>query len=142
MSLFTDLILIPTPYSPCRQQVVTSNAGPILVFPQIQPFWFRKISSLGKVHSRQATESVNCENSSVSFVMKHCPTSTVVKNPASVQNLLNLSCCDNFSILSLSYCNGNSSCAGSSFKSMFVLITLGTNDGLDCPLTTGRSVLS
>ena len=28
------------------------------------------------------------------------------------------------------------------FKNMFVLITLGTNDGLDCPFRTGLSVLS
>ena len=37
----------------------------------------------------------------MSFVTKYCPTSTVVRNPASVQNLLGLSCCDNFSIRSL-----------------------------------------
>ena len=30
-------------------------------------------------------DSVNFENSSVSFVMKYCPTSTVVRNPASVK---------------------------------------------------------
>ena len=28
------------------------------------------------MYSRQATDSVNCENSSVTFVMKYCPTST------------------------------------------------------------------
>ena len=106
--LFTDIILISTPYLPCRQQVVTSNTGPILVFPLIQPFGSDVSSSLGKVYSRQATESVNCENSSVSFVMKYCPTSTTVRNPASVQNLLNLSCCDNFSIRSPYLCNSNS----------------------------------
>ena len=139
---FTDSILVSTPYLPCRQQAVTSKTGPILVFPLIQPFGSDESSSLGKVYSRQATESVNCENSSVSFVMKYCPTSTVVRNPASVQNLLNLSCCDNFSVRSLHHCNRNSSCAGSSFKGMFVLITLGTNDGLDCPHTTGPTVLS
>ena len=72
---------------PCRQQVVTSSTGPILVFPRIQPFGSDKLSSLGKVYSRQATESVNCENYSVSFVMKYCSTSTVVRNPASVQIL-------------------------------------------------------
>ena len=49
--------------------MVTSNTGPILVFPLIQPFGSDESSSLGKVYSRQATESVNCENSSVSFVM-------------------------------------------------------------------------
>ena len=84
------------------------------------------------VYSRHATESVVCENSSESFVMKYCPTSTVGRKPASVQNFINLSCCDNFSIRS----------AGSSFKGMFVFITPGTNNGLACPFTTGLSVLS
>ena len=37
---------------------MTSNTGPILVFPRIQPFGSDKRSSLGKVYSRQATESV------------------------------------------------------------------------------------
>ena len=131
MSLFIDPILISTPYLPCRQQVATSNTGPILVFLLIQPFGSDESSSPGKVYSRQATASVNCENSSVYFVMKYCPTSTVVRNPASVQILLNLSCCDNFSILSLFLCNRNSLCVGSSpFKGMFVLITLGTKEEL------------
>ena len=58
------------------------------MFPRIQPFGSDELSSLGKVYSRQAAESVNCENSSVSFVMKYCPTSTVVRNPASVQILI------------------------------------------------------
>ena len=43
---------------------------------------------LAKMYSRHATKSVNCENSSVSFVLKYCPTSTVVRNPASVQILI------------------------------------------------------
>ena len=86
MSLFIDIILISTPYLPGRQQVVTSNTGPILVFPLIQPFGSDVSSSLGKVYSRHAIEYVNCENSSVSFVMKNCPTSTTVRNPASVKN--------------------------------------------------------
>ena len=63
LSLFTDIILISTPYLPCRQQVVTSKTGPILMFPQIQPFGSEVSSSLGRVYSRQATEWVNCENS-------------------------------------------------------------------------------
>ena len=42
--------------------------------------------------------------------MKYCPTSTVVTNPTSVQNLLNLSCCDNFSIRPLCLCNKNFLC--------------------------------
>ena len=79
LSLFIDSIPISTPYLPCRQQVVTSNTDPIMVFPRIQPFGSDELSSLGNVYSRQATESVNCENSSVSFGMKYCPTSTVVR---------------------------------------------------------------
>ena len=90
--------------------------GSNLVFSRIQPFGSDDFSSLGKVYSRQATESVNCENSSVSFVMKYCPTSTVVRNAASIQNLLNLSCCDNLSTRSWYLCNRSSSCAGSSVK--------------------------
>ena len=113
---------------------MTSHTGPILVFPRIQNLGSDEFSSLGKVYSR--------ENYSVSFVMKYCPTSTVVRNPASVQNLLNLSCCDHFSIRSLNFCNRCASCAGSSFKGMFVLITLGTNEGSACPPTTDLTVLS
>ena len=114
LSLFIDSIPISTPCLPCRQQVVTSNTGPILVFSRIQPFGLDELASLGNVYSRQATESVNCENSSVSFVMKYCPTSIVVRSPASIQNLLTLSCCDNFSIRSLYHRNRSSSCARSS----------------------------
>ena len=36
--------------------------------------------------------------------MKYCATTTTFKNPASIQNLLNLSCCDNFSISSPYLC--------------------------------------
>ena len=112
-------------YLPCRQQVVTSNTGPILVFPRIQPFGSDVSSSLGNVYTRQGTASVNCENSAVFFVMKFCSISTVVWNPPSVKKLLNLCCCDNFAIRSPYHCNSNSLCAGSSlFKSTFVLIHL------------------
>ena len=143
LCLFADSILISTPYFPCKQQVETSNTSPILVFPRFQPFGSDVSSSVGKVYSRQATGSVNCENSSVSFVMKYCPTSTVVRNHASVQNLLNLSCCDNFSLRSPDLCNRRSLWARSSLsKSTSVLITLGTNEELDCPLTAGCPVLS
>ena len=34
LSLFKDQILISTPYLSCKQQVATSNTGPILVFPR------------------------------------------------------------------------------------------------------------
>ena len=70
------------------------------LYTLIQPFGSDVSSSLGKVYSRQATASVNCENYAVYFVIKYCPISTVVRNPASEQNLLTLSCCDNFSIRS------------------------------------------
>ena len=54
--------------------------------------------------------------------------------------LLNVSCCDNFSIRSPYLCNSNSLCVGSSlFKRTFVLITFGTNEELDCSPTTGSS---
>ena len=65
---------------------MTANTGPIIVFPQIQPFGSEKLSSLGKVYSRHVTDSANCANSSVSNVMNL--TSTVVRNPASVQILM------------------------------------------------------
>ena len=69
---------------------MTCNTDPILVFPRIQPFGSDDFSSLGKVYSRHATDSVNCVNSSVSFVMKYCATPTVVRNPASVQILITI----------------------------------------------------
>ena len=87
--------------------------GPILVFPLIQPFGSDDFSSLRKMYSRQATESVNCENFSVSFIMKYCPTSTVVRNPASLQYFITRFCCDSLSTRSWYFCN-RSSCAGSS----------------------------
>ena len=70
----SDLNSIPT----VQATVVTCKTGPILVFPLIQPFGSDELSSLGKVYSRQATESVNCENSSVYFVMKYCSTHSVL----------------------------------------------------------------
>ena len=69
--------------------------GPNYGVPSNPTFGSDDFSFLGKVCSRQATESVNCENSSVSCVMKYCPTSTVVKNPASAQNLITPSCIGN-----------------------------------------------
>ena len=72
LSLHIDVILISTPYLPCKQQVVASNEVPILVVPLIQPFGSDVSSPLGKMYSRQATASVNCENYAVSFVMKYC----------------------------------------------------------------------
>ena len=75
----------------------------------------------------------NRENSSMSFVMRHCPISTTFRNPTSAHNLLNLSCCCDFSTLH----NRSSSCVkSSSYNNMFILITLGTNEELNCPPTT------
>ena len=117
--------------------------GRNLVFPLIHSFGSDNSSSRGKVHSRQVTESVNCENSVRSFVMKYCPISKMFRNLTSMQNLFNLSCFDNFSIRSPYLCNRRSLWAWSSlFKSTFVLITLGTNEELDCPPTKGFSVQS
>ena len=63
-------------------------------------------SFLGRVYSRQTTV-LNCVRFSMSLVMKYCPSSTTLRNPASIQNLLNLSCCDSFSIRSPQCCNRN-----------------------------------
>ena len=138
LPLFTDSILLSTPYLACKQLVVTyyqhgSNFG----VPSNPSFRVRWFSSLGKVYSRRATDSVNCANYSVSFVMKYCPTSTVVRNPASVQNLITWFCCDSLSTRSWYSCN-RSSCAGSSVEGVGVVINelVGTNNGSICPTKT------
>ena len=69
------------------------------------PFGSDDFSSRGKMYSRHVTGSVNCENSSVCFVMKYCPTSTVFRNPASVQIFITRSCCGSLSERSLYFCN-------------------------------------
>ena len=122
---------------------MTSNTGLILVFPRIQPFGSDDFSSLGKVYSRHVTGSVNCENSSVSFVMKYCPTSTVVKNPASVQNLITRFCCESVSTRSWYFCN-RFSCTGSSVEGVGVVVDelAGSNNGSDCPASEGLTVLA
>ena len=114
-----------------------------MVFPRIQPFGSVDLPSCGKEYSRHATGSANCENSSVSFVMKYCPTSTVVRNPASVQILITRFCCDNLSTRSWYFCN-RSSCAGSLVEGVGVFINklVGTNNGSDCPASTGLPVLN
>ena len=117
--MFTDSILISTPCLPGGQHFVTSNTGPVLVFPRIQPFGSDDFSSFGKVYSRQTTESVKCENTSVSFVMNNCPTPTVVKNLASIQNLTTRFYCKSLSTRSWYFCN-KSSCERFDMK-IFVL---------------------
>ena len=144
MSFFTDSILISTAYLPCRLLVVTSDTGPILVFPRIQPFGSVDHSSRGKVYSQHVSGSVNCENSSVSFVIKCCPTSTVFRNLASVQIFINRSCCASLAIRSFSA--RNFSCAGISIEGLGVILNhfAGSNNGSDCPANTGltRSCLA
>ena len=109
-------------------------AGPILVFPRILPFGSVDFSSRGKVYSRHVTGSVNCKNSSVCFVLKYCPTSTVFRNPASVQIFINRSCCESLSTRSLYFCN-KSSCAGTSVGGVGVVINnlAGSNNGQIVP---------
>ena len=98
---------------------------------------------LAKCTHDMSIGSVDCENSSVSFVMKYCPTSAVVRRILhQYKKLLTLSCCDNFSIRSWYLSNRSSSCAGSSVKSMCVFITLDTNIGSDCPTKTGLTVIA
>ena len=77
----------------------------------------------------------------MSFVMKYCPTSTVVRNPASVQNLITRSGCDNFSIRPGIFAIDHLLVQDHRSK-VCVFITLGTNNGLDSPATTSRPVLS
>ena len=60
---------------------------------------------LAKCTHDKPLNSVNCKNSSVCFVMKYCPASTVVRNPASVQNLITRFCCDSLSTRSWYFCN-------------------------------------
>ena len=125
-----------------RNWLQLSNTGPIFVFPWIHPFGCDASSSLGRVYSRQAT-AWNCERSAVSFVLKCCPISTTFRNPASIQNLLTLFSGESFSIGSPYCCNRRSWLTGSSqSKGTSVLITLSTSEELDCPITTGLSVLS
>ena len=98
---------------------MTSNTGPILVFPRIQPLGSDDFSSFGKVYSRHVTGSVNCENSSVSTVRLQ-PLSG--RNRASVQIFSTRFCCESLSTRSLYFCN-RSSCAGSSVEGARVFIS-------------------
>ena len=122
---------------------MTSNTGPILVFQRIQPFGSVDFSSRGKVYSRHVTGYANCKNTSVSLVMKYCPTATFVRNPALEQNLINRSCCESLSTRSFYFCN-RSSCAGTFVEGAGVVINnlAGSNNGSDCPASTGLSVLA
>ena len=92
------------------------------------------ISFFGKVYQRQATDSVNCENSSLSFVMKYGPTLSIVKNPASVRNLITQFCENSLSTRSGYFFAWSSSYAGSPVQDEGVFINelFGRNNGSDC----------
>ena len=76
------------------------------------------------------------------FVMKYCPTSTVFRNPASIQIFINRSCCGSLSTRSLCFCN-RFSCAGISIEGVGVVTnkSAGAKYGSDCPATTSLPVL-
>ena len=80
------------------------QCGSSIGVPSNATFWFRRFSvswpNLVKVYSRQTTELRTLQYLSS---WKDCPISTVVRrNPASAQNSITRSCCDNFSIHSFS----------------------------------------
>ena len=104
-------------------------------------FLFQMICHLVVTH---VTGSANCKNSTVfCHEVLYCPTPNVVRIPASMQNLIARSYCDNFSTRSWYLCN-RSSCAGSSVKGMCVFITLGTKQWvrLSCQHKYHRSCLA
>ena len=72
--------------------------------------------------------------------MKYCPTSTILRNPASIQNVLTSSCCQSIPICSSYCCNSKFWFPWSSLsKKISVLISLRT---IDCPITlSGRPVV-
>ena len=72
-----------------------------MCFHRIHPLGVDDSSSLGNVYSRQPTWPSNSENSSSFFVIKNCPGATVLKNPASVHNLINCSSIERVCTLSL-----------------------------------------
>ena len=74
--------------------------------------------------------------------MKYCSTSTVFRNPASVQNLLTLSCCESLSTRSLCFCNRFFG-ARISIEGVGVIInkSAGAKSGSDCSAVAGLPVL-
>ena len=131
------MILISTPFFPCKQQVAISNTGPILVFPWIHPLGCELLRLLAEcIHDKPLHEIVKI--AAMSSVMRYCPISTTFRNPGSIQKLSNLSCHDDFSIRSPFFCKRRSWLPWSSqSKSTSLLVTLGTNEELDCHSTTG-----
>ena len=117
--------------------VVTSKTGPIFVFPRTQPFKSDDFSSLGKMYSRQTTDSVKCENCSVSFVMEYCPTST-----SRILHWITLYCCQNLSTISW-HLRSRSYCATSSIeRDVFIDDLVGANNGSHYPAKSPRSQMA
>ena len=138
LSLFTDEILISTQYLPCKQQVVNNfQYGVNLSVSSDPTFWFRWI--FVSWQNALTTENWICELCNLFSVFRHeyCPTWTV-KNRASIQNLLNLSCWDIFQfvlrtfkkeILDVQDHHHSKTCSSWSHRVQ--------NEELDCLLTTG-----
>ena len=86
------------------------------MFPRIQPFGSEDCSSLGKVYSRQATESVNCENSSLSFCHRVLSDLNCFQESYISTNFLSIDLvCASFFARSLCFCR-TISCAGISIE--------------------------
>ena len=138
LSSFTDWIRTSTPNLKCWKLVVTSKIGPILVFHWIHPFASEAGSSRGSVYSRQTTD---LRRISLAFlVTKYCPTSTTLINPASLQNLLNLSSGESRWTCWNYFCKRTLESSGSSRAGTSALTSLRT---IDWPSNiTGSPVLS
>ena len=74
--------------------------------------------------------------------MKYCPTSTVFRNPASIQIFITRSCCVTFDLVLGSFANEFYR-ARISIEGLGVIIKkfAGANIGSDCPANTGLTVL-
>ena len=133
-SLLEDIIRISTPCLPCNWlQLPTrvqfrcflgSILSVVMLLPLLEEF----------IHDKPLYWIVK---SPVSFVMKHCPFSITLRIPASIQNLLNSSCCGSFSIRFSYFWNGKFWYAGSSLSNETSALST-----IDCPITTERAFLS
>ena len=121
---------------------MTSNTGPILVFPRNQPFgsdrffiswqsvlttchWFCELGEFFSVFCHEVLSDFNC-----------CQESCISTN-----FFITLFCCESFFTRSWYFCN-KSSCAGFSVEGVgaFVNKLAGSNNGSDCSASTGLTV--
>ena len=143
-SLFTDLILISTIYLPCKQTSCNFQYGPIFGVPSdpnlsVQ-MYLRLLAKC--THDRPLhlwiVRILQCllswstvrlqQHSDILHSVKNCSICLVVK----AFQFASPYCWNRISLWARS----------SQSKSTSVLITLGTNEELNCPLTTGLPVLS